>query len=105
MDLNAEQIHASAVRFLLDGGEFEAANCMLACRLNVFESGDTWHVGEEVHCAVHVEIRGPRPAFDLLNADGPVNDAVWRAINAVLPNGYYIKHKTVGAELMEIDPS
>ena len=40
----------------------------------------------------------------LKNESHPVTQAVRRAIEAVLPTGFYMKHYTVDAQLMDIDP-
>ena len=55
-------VMASAARFLIDGGEEDAANVLLSCNLEVWKSGDTWYAGDEVVHAVHVELTGPRAA-------------------------------------------
>lgn len=96
---------ASAARFLVDGGEEDAASVLLACKLKVFESGDTWWVGDESHAALHVEVHGPRAAYDALSEGTPIGESIKRAIGAVLPSDTYIKHFTVHAELVEIDPN
>lgn len=67
--LDGDRIQASAARFLIDGGEEDAASVLLACHLEVWTSGDTWFVGDEVHEAVHVELTGPRAAYDALNRE------------------------------------
>jgi hypothetical protein len=57
-----EVVQASAARFLIDGGEEDAASVLLSCSLNFWESGDTCFVGDEVHSALHVKLTGPRAA-------------------------------------------
>lgn len=118
--LDGDRIQASAARFLIDGGEEDAANVLLACQLEVWTSGDTWHAGDEITEAVHIELTGPRAAFDALHREeraktsatevvGPeslpiVRPSIEKAIEAVLPTDYYVKHLTVQAELVDIDP-
>ena len=95
----------SAAQFLIDGGEENAANVLLACQLRVWESGDTWWVGNEAHSALHVELTGPRVAYDALNdAKNPLGDAIRKALGAVLPSDTYIKHFTARGQLVEVDP-
>lgn len=139
--LDGDRIQASAARFLVDGGEEDAASVLLACHLEAWTSGDTWHVGDEITEAVHVELTGPRAAYDALHRetmldqhddyfgiprhqreerdregrsvfieaaiqpDLPpiVKPAVQAAVEAVLPAGYYVKHFTVKAEMVDID--
>jgi len=105
VDMNDEVIQASATRFLIDGGEEDAASLLLSCALSIYPSGDTWWVGDEVHSAVHVEITGPRAAYDVLqDSENHIGQSMRRAIQAVLPADRYIKHFTVHAELIDIDP-
>jgi hypothetical protein len=102
---DGDPLLASAARFLIDGQEENAANVLLSCSLDVWESGDTWYRGDERLCAVHVELTGPRAAYDILNnRDHPITKAVQRALDAVLPTHTYIKHFSVAAELMSLDP-
>lgn len=135
--LDADRILASAARYLIDGGEDDAASVLLACSMQVWTSGDTWWAGDELHEALHVALTGPRAAYEALNRetkldayfdalgmphearqeiDGPVfieagaelapivRPAIERAIEAVLPPGYYVKHLTAHVELVDIDP-
>lgn len=139
---SGDQIQASAARFLIDGGEEDAASVLLACKLEVWPSGDTWYQGDEVLEAVHVKLTGPRAAYDALNRETVLNQhddyfgvpytyreeraregtivaireedrvnfppivrpAIERAIEAVIPEDTYIKHLTVHAEIVDIDP-
>jgi very-short-patch-repair endonuclease len=102
---DGDRLLASAARFLIDGQEEDAANVLLSCALDVWESGETWYQGDERLCAVHIELSGPRTAYDILNNwDHPITKAVRRALDAVLPTHTYIKHFAVAAELMNLDP-
>lgn len=105
MNFNEDVLLASAARFLVDGGQEDAASVLLACSLAVYESGDTWYVGDETHRALHVEIHGPRAAYDALGDEqSAVGQAIRRAISAVLPSQTYVKHFSVHAELIDVDP-
>jgi hypothetical protein len=100
----ADQYLASAARFLIDGGGEDAANVMLSCRLEFWESGDTWWVGDEQHRALHVKLTGPRAAHDVLvQEDHPTTQAILEALAAVLPDRTYVKHFTAHVELVDID--
>jgi hypothetical protein len=95
---------ASAVRFLIDGGEEDAASMLLSCSLEAWESGDSWWNGDEHLSAVHVKLAGPRTAFDALSdSSHEIAVQVRRALEALLPVGTYLKHLTVHAELIDID--
>lgn len=105
MNGNEDVLLASAARFLIDGGDEDAASVLPACSLTVYESGDTWYVGDATHRALHVEISGPRAAHDALSDErSAVGKAIRRAIGAVVPSRTYVKHFTAHAELIDIDP-
>ena len=97
---------ASAARFLVDGGEEDAASVLLSCALEFWRSGDTWYVGDETHEALHVKLTGPRAAYEILNDSGhPTTRAIRRALEAVLPAQTYLKHFTVHVQHVAIDPN
>jgi len=97
---------ASAARFLIDGGEEDAASVLLSCELRFWPSGDTWYVGDETHEALHVSLTGPRSAYEILNDRGhPLTQAIRNALRAVLPEQTYIKHFTVDVQHVAIDPN
>lgn len=105
MLMDDEVIQASAAQFLIDGGEEDAASVLLSCDLNVYDSGDQSFAGDEIHYAVHVELRGPRSAYDIINDDShPAGKAIYMAIEANLPADRYIKHFSIHAESIGIDP-
>lgn len=102
---NNDQTLASAVRFLIDGGEEDAASVLLSCSLRVWESGDTWYSGDELHSALHVKLTGPRAAYEVLTDDQhEITVQVRCAIEALLPSDTYIRHFTIHAEHVAIDP-
>jgi hypothetical protein len=95
---------ASAGRFLVEGGEEDAASVLLSCRLQFWTSGDKWWVGDETHEAFHVKLVGPRAAYEILNdASHTITQAIRKALEAVLPDQTYIKHLTAHVEHIEID--
>jgi hypothetical protein len=98
-------LQASAARFLIDGGQEDAASVLLSCELQTAESGDSWFDGDEQIWAMHVKLTGPRAAYDVLRqASHPVTEAIKDAIQAVLPSDRYVKHLTAHAQLVDIDP-
>lgn len=102
---SSDQLQASAVRFLIDGAEEDAASVLLACSLGVWESGDTWFVGDEVTHALHIKLTGPRAAFEILSNDShPITMSIEAALRAVLPEWTYVKHFSVRADLIQLDP-
>lgn len=96
---------ASAARFLIDGQEEDAANVLLSCSLDVWESGDTWRNGDEVLFALHVELSGPRASHEILSqSENETTKRIRAALGAVLPTYTYMKHFNVAVELVDIDP-
>lgn len=105
-DSEDDIVLASAARFLVDGGEEDAASVLLSCSLEFWESGDTWYVGDETHHALHVRLTGPRAAYEILTKPAhPTTEAIRRALAAVLPDATYVKHLTAHVEHVPIDSS
>lgn len=105
MSVDPEILQASAARFLIDGGEENAASVLLACKVTAEDSGDSWWVGDEQIFAMHVDFEGPRAAYEILrDRNHAITKAVNNAVEAVLPKGSYLKHFTARAELIDIDP-
>src|SRR5947209_446050 len=101
-----DRLLASAVRFLIDGHQEDAASTLLACELTRWHSGDTWWSGDEQLLAVHVSLTGPRTAYEILvRKDHSITQAIRNAIEALLHDNEYLKHLTVRAEIIDIDPT
>lgn len=83
-----DQLLTGAVRFLLDGGEKEAAEVLQSCSLEL-EYKDTAFplAGEGAYDLYVIRVIGPRTAYDILSDDEqPVTIAVDRAFRAVFPS-------------------
>lgn len=81
-----DQLLASAARFLIDGREEDVANLLLSCSLSVWESGDSWFVGDETHYALHVKLTGLHAAYEVLRNDRyPITQSICRAFDAIYP--------------------
>lgn len=78
---------------------------MLACLPESFSEVDSsWH-GSETVVGLGFTFRGPRVAHDLLNDRSlPICDAVYNAVNAVLPTNYYARYISVRGELVSLSP-
>ena len=100
-----DQLLGSAAQFLIDGAEEDAASVLLSCSMTAWESGDTWMSGDELLSAIHVALTGPRTAYEIISqSTHSVRNSIERAVEAVLPEEYYVKHLTASAELIDIDP-
>jgi hypothetical protein len=96
-----EQLLASAVRFLIDGQEEDAAQALLSCSLQV-EAIDVESFGNMVD-GVRFRLIGPRVAFDILdNWDHHIRNKIERALAAVLPEPAPVRI-VARAELMVVD--
>jgi hypothetical protein len=69
-----EQLHASAVRFLIEGGEDVAASVLLSCSLNSSDASRFW---------TEIKLTCPRAAYDILTEyEHPIRVAVENALRA-----------------------
>lgn len=89
----AEQAIASAVKFLIEGGEHDSAMLLLMCK-GTLEPGE-WD-------REWILLKGPRMAYDALAYESKhdARKAVERAFQAV-----GLSHYSINAELVEIDPN
>jgi hypothetical protein len=101
---SADRLQASAVRFLIDGGEEDAASVLLSARMTAWPSGSHWNDGDETVYAVHVELEAARPLYEALAPDTPQGGAIRRAIQSVLPSWFHVGHFGVTGALVELDP-
>jgi hypothetical protein len=100
----AARLLASAVRFLIDGGEEDAASMLLSAQLTIWPSGDSWYDGDEVSYAAHIQLEAPRPIYEAMDVETVAGASIRKALEAVLPPKFYIKHFTVTGALVELDP-
>lgn len=100
----AEQLHASAVAFLLEGGSEEAAGMLLGCSLSAWPVGQDW-IEDGVQVGLRVELAGPREVYGILQ-DGrnPVAVAIHEALAAVLPAHLVLDGVSVRVELVKVEP-
>ena len=48
------------------GQEQEAAATLLACTIKVYDTEDSWYVGNELHHGMHVHLSGPHSAYVII---------------------------------------
>ena len=100
-----EVILASATSFLINGQEQEAAAILLSSSLSVYDAGETWFVGNEVHFGLHINVSCPRTAYEIINDEkNPLRKAIQHAFEAVLPEYTYTSHLTARAENIDVNP-
>ena len=100
----AEQLVASAAKFLIEGGEEDAASVLLACSIeDISVYDEQYKVG--VVTKVSLSVRGPRAVYDvLINDSDPLTDSIQRAIRAVLPHEVNFDYMSVRADLTPVEP-
>ena len=82
-----------AIKFLLDGGEQEAADILKMCSFENFEVVDYWMNGSEQLDGLSIDLCGPRTAYEILSRhDHPLRKATLASFSAVLPTNTYIKN-------------
>src|SRR5262245_59879325 len=87
MEISNDRIQASAIPYLLDGGQTEAAGLLLACAMELakhdFAQADS---GEELSL-MRAELRtSMREAVTILNdKNHPITSAIQEALNTSLP--------------------
>jgi hypothetical protein len=104
-----DQLLANAARFLVDGGEEDAASVLLSCSLAYHMPPELYVslVGPETHEPLDVRLTGPRAAYDILsNPEHEITVQVRRAIEALIPpdTETFLRSFTVHCELTAIDP-
>lgn len=96
---------ASAIQFLVEGGENDAAALLLSCtvELSIQIQNDSW--GEDYE-EVSVGVFGPRAAYDGIEESGSdIGGAIRKAFEAMLPLGVYSCRVNARAQRIEIDGS
>ncbi len=95
-----DTILASAVNYLIQGNDLEAASVLLPCTLEGYHHGG--YAGDDTFVVIH--IRGPRVALDVLqNQAHPLHSLIVDAIGAALPHGYKVGGVEVRAEMVALD--
>jgi hypothetical protein len=97
-----DQLLTSAVRFLIDGEEEEAATVLRSCSLNLEE--DWYDAGfGEGFTVWFVTLTGPRAAYDILcEEEHSTTEGIRRALQALLSTQEV--YLSARAEVLDIDP-
>ena len=98
-----EQLIASAATFLVDGGEFDAANVILSCRIEEIEHGSSSFSGDRTLSSGYIKLRGPRSALDIINDHKhQMYEPVHRALQASLPHDSWLEPLSARLELANV---
>jgi hypothetical protein len=97
-----EQLHASAVRFLIDGKEEVAARVLLSCSLEHWVSESHGWINDDYN-DITIKLSGPRAAYDILaDIKNPIRESIEYALKACSPENWSI-YLVVKASLIDID--
>lgn len=87
-----------AIKFLLDGGEQDAADILKTCYLENCEVVDSWMNGTEQLDGLSIDLRGPRAAYEIFSRhDHPLRKAIISAFSAILPTSTYVRNLRIRA--------
>lgn len=112
-DPSAEHLLASAIQYLIQGQENDAALLLLFCDVCFTEDLDLDPFSPPKFGSVHLTLTGPRAAYDALerNAydnwgnESELHSAVWVAFTAVIPPNTQFRGFAVRTQLVEIAPN
>lgn len=97
---SSDMFVASAVQFLVEGNENDAATILLSCSAQLFP-GEHYDLGRQ---AVDIVLYGSRAIHDVLDSwDNPIGKAIRVALNAAIPWDMYPDTIIPRAQRVEID--
>jgi len=99
-----DEMIASAAKFLIEGGDDEAASVLLACNVEDFSVAwtDNWN---KFTYGIEVKLRGPRVAYDvLIDENHPIYALTKRAFSAVLDHNCTSCDINIRTDRMTIAP-
>src|SRR2546425_6880849 len=95
-----EKIHASAVQFLIQEDEKDAAIALLACTFELNEVESQWE-----YTGYNALLRGPRWVYEIIRDENhPTSQTVLKALNAVMPWDSTVKGVLIRANLIDVEP-
>lgn len=102
---NGPQLIASASRFLIEGGENEAASVLLSCTVDNLWADESDAFNPPPSLPVCVTLSGPRVAFDIVSDyQNVVHDQIRKAIAAVIPHPLWLRDLNIRAGLVTLEP-
>lgn len=95
-----DRVLASAAQYLIEGGEYDAANMLLSCTLEIPRaSSDHWNEG---WWQLSLLLHGPRIVYEAIEDRGTLHDSIRAALRAVLPWGCTLESLSAQATLIEL---
>lgn len=97
-----DKLLASAINFLIQGEEHDAATMLLFCDADIHRQS----ISSGFTDTVDVVLSGPRHFYDAMNDDSTTLwDTVATAFRAVLPVPFDLRYLQVRAQLIDVDPN
>jgi len=95
-----EQMHASAVQFLIYEDDREAAIALLSCTLDLEQINTNF--GINIYTAI---LRGSRSIYEKIrDKEHPITKSILAAFNAVFPTDSEVDYLTAKANLIDVTP-
>lgn len=99
------QLIASASRFLIEGGDNEAASVLLSCNVERLWADDSDSFNPPPALPVCVTLVGSRAAYDLISDyQSDVQAQIRGAIAAVIPHPLWLREINIRAGLVTLEP-
>lgn len=99
-----DQLLASAVSFLIEGGEEDVASVLLSCSLETWVVDSFWGAND-TYDKIAIKLTGPRAAYEILNNEKhPIRRSVEKAFKALIAENTSIAYITVHAKHVDLDP-
>jgi hypothetical protein len=102
---DSDRVLASAIRFLIDGGEEDAATLLLSCYLDIEEADDQGSFSQSI--GLVATLYGPRPAYEAFNqkSKNPMRQQAYAALEACIHQPFSLWNLGAGAHVEAIDPN
>ena len=104
--MDEDKVLTSAVIYLLDGKEVDAAKVLSACSLGYRVTNFYFQLGgEDKADSVLIDLACPRVVYEILqNNTNPIREAIVAAIEACLPTNYIFENLIAHVEYIDLAP-
>lgn len=100
-----DELIASAAKFLIEGGDNEAASIILACEVADVRVVNTDRWNGRFTYEVEVDLLGPRASFDAIrDRESPIHEKVLAALSAVQEHNCHLSYVDIRTDRVPVDP-
>lgn len=100
-----DELIASAAKFLIEGGDNEAASVILACEVAKVRVVDTDRWNGRFTYQIEIDLSGPRAAFDAIrDQNNPIHEKVLAALSAVQEHNCHVAAVDIRIERVTVGP-